>query len=62
MDRKRLEIIPLFIPANPRILKIGTNWRKYLKKRDIPEFPIHYCIKIYAKRGTNDKITHFFAS
>ena len=29
------------------------------KKRDIPKFPIHYYIQIFAKRGTHGKITLF---
>ena len=30
--------------------------------KDIPEFPIHHYIQIFAKRGTHDKITLFFNS
>ena len=36
--------------------------RENIEKRDIPNFPVHYYVQIFAKRGTHGKLTLFFAS
>ena len=48
------------IPANPRILEIGTNERKMFEMRDIPKFPIHL-YRFLQKEGHIIKLLLFFA-